>query len=74
MRFKKKLFSNLEPEGQGRGTIMGVTRLLLLELFYTIQSVAKFANRRLQLIIQLHKGIHPIFESKEATELRTTTK
>ena len=27
MRFKK-LFSNLEPEGQGRGIIRGVTRLL----------------------------------------------
>ena len=34
----KKLFSNLEPEGQGQGTIMGVTRLLLLELFYIIQT------------------------------------
>ena len=34
----KKLFSNLEPEGQGRGIIMGVTRLLLLGLFYTIQT------------------------------------
>ena len=34
----KKLFSNLEPEGQGQGIIMGVTRLLLLGLFYTIQT------------------------------------
>ena len=34
----KELLSNLELEGQGRGIIMGVTRLLLLELFYTIQS------------------------------------
>ena len=34
----KKLFSNLEPEGQGRGIIIGVTRLLLLGLFYTIQT------------------------------------
>ena len=33
----KKGFSNLEPEGQGRRIIMGVTRLLLLGLFYTIQ-------------------------------------
>ena len=33
----KKDFSNLEPEGQGCGIIMGVTRLLLLGLFYTIQ-------------------------------------
>ena len=33
----KKVFSNLEPEGQGRGIIMGVTRLLLLGPFYTIQ-------------------------------------
>ena len=30
--------SNLEPEGQGQGIIMGVTRLLLLGLFYTIQN------------------------------------
>ena len=37
MRFKK-LFSNLEPEGQGQGIIMEVTRLLLLGLFYTIQT------------------------------------
>ena len=29
---------NLELEGQGRGIIMGVTRLLLLGQFYTIQS------------------------------------
>ena len=34
----KKGFSNLEPEGGGRGIIMGVTRLLLLEPFYTIQT------------------------------------
>ena len=33
----KKVFSNLETEGQGRGTIMGLTRLLLLGPFYTIQ-------------------------------------
>ena len=30
--------SNLEPERQGRGIIMGVTRLLLLGPFYTIQT------------------------------------
>ena len=34
----KKGFSNLELEGQGRGIIMGVTRLLLLGPFYTIQT------------------------------------
>ena len=34
----KKVFSNLEPEGQGRGIIMGVTRLLLLRSFYYIQT------------------------------------
>ena len=34
----KKVFSNLEPEGQGRGIIMEVTRLLPLEPFYTIQT------------------------------------
>ena len=33
-----KLFSNLMPEGQGQGIIMGVTRLLLLGQFYTIQT------------------------------------
>ena len=37
MRFKK-VFSNLELEEQGRGIIMGVTRLLLLQPFYTIQT------------------------------------
>ena len=37
MRFKK-VFSNLEPERQGRGIIMGVTRLILLGQFYTIQN------------------------------------
>ena len=36
MRFEK-VFSNLEPEGRGRGIIMGVTGLLLLGPFYTIQ-------------------------------------
>ena len=33
----KKGISNLEPEGQGRGIFMGVTHLLLLGQFYTIQ-------------------------------------
>ena len=37
MRFKK-VFSNLELEGQEYGIIMGVTRLLLLGPFYTIQT------------------------------------
>ena len=37
VRFKK-LFGNLEPEGQGRDIIVGVTRLLLLGPFYTIQT------------------------------------
>ena len=32
----KKVFSNLEPEGQGRGIIKGGTRLFLLGPFYTI--------------------------------------
>ena len=31
----KKVFTNLEPEGQGRGIIMGVTRLLLLKGHFT---------------------------------------
>ena len=35
MRFKKVLI-NLELEGQGRGIIKEVTRLLLLEPFYYI--------------------------------------
>ena len=34
----KKGFSNLELEEQGWGIIMGVTRLLLLGPFYTIQT------------------------------------
>ena len=33
----KNDLSNLEEEGEGRGIIMGVTRLLLLGPFYTIQ-------------------------------------
>ena len=33
-----KVFINLEPEGQGHGIVMGVTRLLLLGPFYTIQT------------------------------------
>ena len=37
MRFKK-VFSKLKLEGQGRGIIMGVTRLLLLGPLYTIQT------------------------------------
>ena len=32
----KKVLSNLEPEGQGPGILMGVTRLLLLGPFYYI--------------------------------------
>ena len=32
----KKVLSNLEPEDQGCGIIMGVTRLLLLGPFYYI--------------------------------------
>ena len=38
MRFKK-IFSNLEPEGQGCGIVMGVTGLLLQGPFYTIQTI-----------------------------------
>ena len=38
LRDLKKVFSNLELEGQGCGIIMGVTRLLLLGPFYTIQT------------------------------------
>ena len=38
MRFKKVL-SNLEPEGQGPGIIIGVTRLVLPVPFYTIQTI-----------------------------------
>ena len=34
----KNVFSNLELEEQGRGIIMGVTRLLLLGPFYSIQT------------------------------------
>ena len=34
----QKGFSNLEPEGQGHGIVIGVTLLLLLEPFYTIQT------------------------------------
>ena len=36
MRFKK-VFSNLELGGQGRGIIIRVTHLILLGPFYTIQ-------------------------------------
>ena len=38
MRFKKKVFSNLDLEEQGRGIIMGVTHLFLLGPFYTVQT------------------------------------
>ena len=34
----KNVFSNLELEGQGPGIIMGVTRLLLLGPFYSMQT------------------------------------
>ena len=34
----KNVFSNLELEGQGHGIIMGVTRLLLLGPFYSMQT------------------------------------
>ena len=34
----RKVVSNLELEGQGYGIIMGVTPLLLLGPFYTIQT------------------------------------
>ena len=36
LRDYKKILSNLELEGQGRGIIMGVTCLLLLWPFYYI--------------------------------------
>ena len=41
----KKVFNNLELEGQGRGIIMGVTCLLLLGQFYTIQTKT---NKKIQ--------------------------
>ena len=41
----KKVLSNLEAEGQGRGIIMGVTRLLLLEPFmYWNQQTADYST------------------------------
>ena len=38
LRDLNKGFSNLELEGHGWGIIMGVTRLLLLGPFYTMQT------------------------------------
>ena len=69
----KKAFSNLELEGQGRGIIMGVTRLLLLGLFYTIQSkfmyyfahdciIDKISQRGIEIRIHLQNLFHPIMQ------------
>ena len=52
MRFKK-VFSSLELEEEGRGIIMGVSRLLLLGPFYTIQTIP-WANI-------LHPSVQEIF-------------
>ena len=63
----KKVLSNLEPEGQGRGIIMGVTRLLLLGPFYTIQTKTDktFLSRVYHLSHMSQKGDYPIiFVSK----------
>ena len=69
--------SNLELEGQGQGIIMGVTRLLLLGPFYTIQTKTDktfwravyhraYSSRRAlkaasALVLQTELGILPIF-------------
>ena len=58
----KNVFSNLELEGQGRDIIMGVTRLLLLGPFYTIQAnfmpyLSKIGQikKKMQIIISKDK-------------------
>ena len=77
MRFKK-VFSNLELEGQGRGIIIGVTRLLLLGPFYTIQTnfMYFFAHDCMELfdtefikLMQFHKLCGPIVHRLTTTEL-----
>ena len=60
----EKVFSNLEPEGQGGGIIMGVTRLLLLGPFYYIQT--KFSIlfcTRLYVLINLLTSIGKLVQS-----------
>ena len=65
----KKVFSNLELEGQGRGIIMGVTRLLLLGPFYYIQTnfLYFFAHDCNSSKLD---SIKPVFERKTYFKLR----
>ena len=70
----KKVFSNLELERQGHGIIMGVTCILLLGPFYTIQTKFMYFfahdgitttttiswNHRIIQIWQFHKVFGPI--------------
>merc|ERR1712051_129716 len=69
----KEGFSNLEPEGQGRRIIMGVTLLLLLGLFYTIkmQIYVLFCTRLYMVKIDVFsEGNLWLSESKEGWQPR----
>ena len=55
----KKVVSNLELEGQGRGIIMGVTCLLLLGPFYTIRTKGDQTFWRGVYLLQI-KLTHPV--------------
>ena len=50
----RKVLSSLEPVGQGRGIIMGVTRLLLLGPFYYIAIICQPKHFHLQFSSYQH--------------------
>ena len=54
LRDLKKGFSNLKLEGQGHGIIIGVTCLLLLGPFYTIQTETEkhFEGQSVYMVIR----------------------
>ena len=62
---KKSSVTYLEPEGQGRGIIMGVTRLLLLGPFYYIHVICqpKHFHRQWYVIRNLEKIMQKIWQN-----------
>ena len=72
----KKVFINLELEGEGHSIIMGVTRLILLGPFSTYRPIFYISLHmtieivdaiELEIEVGLQTGFEPIFWARRAT-------
>ena len=66
----RKVFSNLELEEEGRGIIMGVSRLLLLVPFYTIQTWANILHPSVQPKLELFVVLFDLICIESTTVLK----